>query len=702
MKKIFGGYFSSIRGRTVLSHCGIVLFALLSISILTYVSARIMLNNEIDLKMKNKLESISQTINLNMTESATVSKQLARLAEINGSRYSRNDYMEIMQNSIKNYASIFGLGVWYEPYRYNASTRFFGPYIYRGDKSYIRTLEYENPSYVFHNYDWYKNAKMAGSGYIWSTPFYDEVTKITMVTCSAPFYAGADSFLGTATVDINMKDIQKYIAEIKVGETGYVYMVDKTGLCIAHPNEQFVMKMRFHTFPNESIKKFGLQILEKSEGSGDYNNNGKYFRGYFSTVPNTGWKIIIGITEKELYEPLSTLLNIVIILSIIILICALGLGLYFSNWLTNPIVELTEKIKRLAEGNLVQISMDHDAGIVTEKSGDDEKDELVILAMNFSSLVMKLREIVSSSGDISTMLAISSKELNTTANTFSTNAQNQAAASEQINATVEEISAGSEGIAVIAEKQAANLNSLADNIRALARGMGDVGNIIDDTVSKIMIITKEANESEKSIKLMNESMMTIAKSSGDMTNIVDMITKIADQINLLSLNAAIEAARAGDAGKGFAVVADEISKLADQTSSSINDINRIIKDNETEMSHTLSGVEDTTLKINYIIDGVNSISGIMGDIQKYMQERVSEGSSVSLEVEAVREKSEQIRVATSEQQIGIEEIVKSMSSISESTQQNAEGTADMAKSSDSILDMAEKLKQEISYFKLIE
>jgi len=215
-----------------------------------------------------------------------------------------------------------------------------------------------------------------------------------------------------------------------------------------------------------------------------------------------------------------------------------------------------------------------------------------------------------------------------------------------------------------------------------------------------MIITKEANESEKSVKLMNESMMTISKSSADMTNIIDMITGIADQINLLSLNAAIEAARAGDAGKGFAVVADEISKLADQTQSSINDINRIIKNNEAEISRTLSGVEDTTSKIKYIIDGVNSISDIMGNIQKFMQERVDESAKVSSDVESVREKSEQIRTATSEQKIGIEEIVKSMSTISESTQQNADGSQEMAKNSDSILDMAEKLEEEISYFNL--
>ncbi len=392
--------------------------------------------------------------------------------------------------------------------------------------------------------------------------------------------------------------------------------------------------------------------------------------------------------------------KISIILLIILIMVIAGMN-YISGLIAAPLVELTSRVRQLASGELV---VPKNENMVVDNFNNEqiskEKNELGILIMNFRYLVLKFREIVSTTGDISSTLAASSKELNVTANTFSSNAQNQAAASEEINATVEEISAGSESIAAIAETQANSFNSVTEQIKELAKGMGEIGNIIDDTVSKIMIINREANASEKSIKSMNDSMMNIAKSSGDMTNIIDMITGIADRINLLSLNAAIEAARAGDAGRGFAVVADEISKLADQTTQSIKEINHLIKANESEISSSLSGVENAIQKISYIIEGVNSISGVMGEIQTYMKKKVDESVTVSEEVDALRENSEQIRTATNEQKTGIEEIVKSISSISESTQANAEGTADMAKSSDSILDMAEKLKEEISYFKI--
>jgi len=106
-------YFNTISGKTVAVLCGIALFSLTTVSILSYISARIMINNEIEIKMENKLESISQTINVTMTEAASISVQLARFAEVEGSGYARNDYFSLMQNFIKNHNAIFGIGIWY-------------------------------------------------------------------------------------------------------------------------------------------------------------------------------------------------------------------------------------------------------------------------------------------------------------------------------------------------------------------------------------------------------------------------------------------------------------------------------------------------------------------------------------------------------------------------------------------------------------
>ncbi len=692
--------FQSIRPKTVFFVSLMALLSLSSVAILTFYFTRGILNSEIDDKIRNRIDGIKQGIETKVSEQSALARILAGYAEVSGSRSSRGEYLDLFQKSIDGFPEVFGAGIWFEPFVYDRNTRFFGPYVYKTENGYERTYEYELADYNFHSHDWYKNAEKTKGKVVWSLPFYDEHTDVTMITCAAPFFDRSGKFAGTSTVDIDLKRMQNIISELRIGETGYVYIIDSTGICIAHPDPEYTMKVTFHTSDDDSIKKFGLKVFENSEGEGHYLLNGEVYRGYFSTIPETDWKIVVGISESEVYSPLKRLLAGVSGISFTILIIAVFVGYFLSGKIVDPIIMITERVRKLASGDLtIYGNSSHE--IVRESDGNEEiRNELKLLVISFRHLVLRLREIVSVSNSISTDLLSYSSDFNSTANNFSNSAQNQAAAAEEVNATIEEISAGSENIAAIVAAQTGDIRSVTDQIKELAKGMGHIGNIIDDTVSKITIITKEANESDKSIKLMNDSMINISKSSGEMTNIIDMITGIAEQINLLSLNAAIEAARAGDAGRGFAVVADEISKLADQTSTSISEINNIIRSNENEISRSLTGVDNTISKISYIIDGINSISGIMADIQKFMQERVDESSTVSIKVDELSEKSEQIKTATTEQKLGIEEIVKSMSSISESTQENAEGATRMAQNSDLIFEMSQKMKNEIDYFKI--
>ena len=688
----------TIKGKVLLSVCLVSVVCLSSVSLLTYFSTKSMLNSEIEVKMKNKIDEIGQRIEIRVVEYSVLARAVSSFVETVYDGYSRDQYLDVLENQLQKSPDVFGSGIWFEPFGYNSNTKYFGPYVYRDKNKFKRTLEYEGSKYNFHSHQWYQNVKNSAGKIIYSIPYYDEASDITMITCSSPFYNRRKSFGGTSTVDINLESMQSYISRLKIGETGYVYIVAANGLCIAHPNKELVMKATLQDFPNESVRKFGVDILKMSEGEGRYESSGVEYHGYFTTIPQTGWKIVVGISQNELYAPLARLLRVILFISIIVMAVFLTAGIYFSNKISDPITGLAERVKKIAAGSLT--SHGRPGTLAVDSIDENEKNEIVILVANFRSLASKLIDIVSTASVISSSLAVTSKNFSSTAGVFSNNAQNQAAAAEEINATVEEISAGAENISSIIDTQNLHLNSVTDQFKDLAKGLGLIGSIIDDTVSRVMIITKEANASEESVRLMSESMMNIATSSGDMTNIVDMITTIAEQINLLSLNAAIEAARAGDAGKGFAVVADEISKLADQTSSSINEINSLIKSNENEINNSLSGVEETVRKISYIIEGINSIATMMGDVQSMTQERVSEGSSVSVEVDSLREKSDQISIAAGEQRLGIEEIVKSMSSISEYTQHNASGAAHLADDSNSILDMAEKLKEQIDYFEI--
>ena len=184
---------------------------------------------------------------------------------------------------------------------------------------------------------------------------------------------------------------------------------------------------------------------------------------------------------------------------------------------------------------------------------------------------------------------------------------------------------------------------------------------------------------------MNQSMSKIGESSKEMSNIVDIINSISDQINLLSLNAAIEAARAGDAGRGFAVVADEISKLADQTATSISDINRLIKANDDEIQKGLRSVSDTVENTSIIIKGVASIRDMISAVYDIMKKQLDTSRSVTATADEVKESASEIRTATEEQKTAVVEIVKSISIINELTQANA-GAEEMSANAEELAD----------------
>jgi methyl-accepting chemotaxis protein len=204
----------------------------------------------------------------------------------------------------------------------------------------------------------------------------------------------------------------------------------------------------------------------------------------------------------------------------------------------------------------------------------------------------------------------------------------------------------------------------------------------------------------ESLEMMNLSISRIADSSRAMKDIVKMISDISDQINLLSLNAAIEAARAGESGRGFAVVADEISKLADQTASSIREIDTLIKGNNNEINSGLARADETTSNIRSIIDGVNEIVAVMEMLSLTMEEQLHAKDIVSGEAGIVRTKSEEIRSATDEQRRSMDEIMKSVSSINELTQQIAAGSEQMSANASRVEGMADALKDDSSFFKL--
>ncbi len=245
-------------------------------------------------------------------------------------------------------------------------------------------------------------------------------------------------------------------------------------------------------------------------------------------------------------------------------------------------------------------------------------DELTNINQSVYAMKKNISAMMYDINTISGQIDNSSHDTSRITMSFTEVTQNQAATVEEVTATIDEISAGMDQIAAGAQGQVLSLKTLTDR-------MGDLSNIIRELSENISSaselaagITAEARRGEESLGRMNGSMLTISESSKEMTNIVNIIQDISDKINLLSLNASIEAARAGDAGRGFAVVADEISKLAENTASSVKEIDGLIKTTDSEIRKGLSGVTDVVDRIGRIGSGISSMNGMVEKIAGIM------------------------------------------------------------------------------------
>jgi len=286
-------------------------------------------------------------------------------------------------------------------------------------------------------------------------------------------------------------------------------------------------------------------------------------------------------------------------------------------------------------------------------------------------------------------------ELTGSSRLLSSNAQNQVASAEEITATIEEISAGVDSISSNTVSQTMSMDSLVNRMNDYSSQVEHTRGELATLLKQTEAITGYARTGDANLKWMNESMKKIDDSSGEMSNIVGIINDISDQINLLSLNAAIEAARAGDAGKGFAVVADEISKLADRTSHSVKEISNLIAGNNSEISNGRENVEEAVGTIKKIILGVTGMYKMMQNISHQINSQLDGTRKISGETETVRIQSDSIKNSTEEQKFASKEIIISIGSINEASQANASGSENILCTAEKISTIAELLEGQV-------
>ena len=527
---------------------------------------------------------------------------------VTGYAFAATEWISIRSSMVSSLRSLMGKPEAESFYKRYAEGGNF-PLVFAGypDKKFIASKPVEMPS----GYDptvrgWYQGAVKAGSSGVFVTKPYIDAFNGELVLSVAAAAMEDGKTIGVVAIDMSPAEMVKGILSVKLPGDGFAFLVHKDGTMLIHPNKETVLKPITDVVPELSSERMAQLVSQGTSPMFTAQRADGEQLVLLAPVKGSDWILGASMSKQIVLQPLNKLLLTLGGALIVVIGLAVLLAGFVTGRLMGGLRVIRDSMQDIAKGG----------GDLTVRLKIDSDDEIGQTAQAFNRFLEQLGSMFLRLREEANHLADGVQRLNIALDTIANESMQLSEAAGANAAAIEEITVA--------------ITHIAGNAYDVDGMMRQTGELSHHSVSDIGAVAKDAEASGGQVEEMAGLLQNLDSRSQEISGIVNVIKGIADQTNLLALNAAIEAARAGEQGRGFAVVADEVRKLAEGTAKATVEIAGVIDAVREQTTHAGATMAMTVETVRRGVALSRTAAERIGDIERKIDEAVKRVADIAL------------------------------------------------------------------------